>query len=244
MQQSFSSYHIFPLGDTAITIDFGNRIDEQVNEEVIRIFNNWKQYPLEGVVEIVPAYSSLTVYYDPVKIMRHPAHAPAFEWIKQQVHQRLQQSLPASEAGHQTIRIPVCYDKELAPDLLAFAATKKITTDELISLHTTNMYRVYMLGFLPGFSYMGEVDEKIAAPRKSQPVHVAAGSVGIAGRQTGIYPMESPGGWQIIGRTPLQLFDSDKEQPTLLKMGDHVQFYSISIQEYGKMIGSNRSNMP
>jgi inhibitor of KinA len=118
------------------------------------------------------------------------------------------------------------------------AAANDISPEEVIALHTSKTYRVFMLGFLPGFAYMGQVDEKIAMPRKPQPVNIAAGSVGIAGRQTGIYPLDSPGGWQIIGKTPLKLFDAEREDPVLLQAGDHVQFFSISKNDFREIQNS------
>jgi inhibitor of KinA len=131
------------------------------------------------------------------------------------------------------ITIPVCYEKEFALDIEEIATVKNISINELIEIYTSKIYHVYMMGFLPGFAYMGEVDEKLEMPRKQQPRQtVEAGSVGIAGRQTGIYPLASPGGWQIIGRTPLKLFDAEKKEPTLLKAGDKAKFISISKDEF------------
>jgi inhibitor of KinA len=130
------------------------------------------------------------------------------------------------------ISIPVCYEKEFAHDLEWIAIQNNISLEEIISLHTAASYHVYMLGFLPGFAYMGLVNDKISVPRKQKPVTVEAGSVGIAGKQTGIYPLSSPGGWQIVGRTPMKLFDKEKESPTLIKSGDSVQFYSITKDEF------------
>jgi inhibitor of KinA len=141
-------------------------------------------------------------------------------------------SLPQLTAQSSLVKIPVCYDNEFAPDLQRMAQSKNISADEIVRIHIADTYRVYMLGFLPGFAYLGRLDKKIAMPRKSHPAPVAAGSIGIAGNQTGIYPLASPGGWQIIGRTPLQLFDADRTEPTLLKAGDTVQFYSISKHEF------------
>lgn len=242
MPQPAFAYHIFPLGDSALTIDFGNRIDEVINQEVIKIFNDWKQQPPEGVTEIVPAYSSLTLYYDPAKISKPAPTITVFEWMKQQVHTRLVEKILSGKTEHNIIRIPVCYQAGLAPDFLPMASSINLTAEQLISIHTEKIYKVYMLGFLPGFPYMGEVDERIVMPRKNQPVNVAAGSVGIAGRQTGIYPLNSPGGWQIIGRTPLKLFDRANDEPTLLNAGDNVQFYSINMDEYQEMANHFRKN--
>jgi inhibitor of KinA len=131
------------------------------------------------------------------------------------------------------VRIPVCYEPFFAPDIEALANQKSITLHQLITLHTSVTYKVFMIGFLPGFPYMGEVDSSLEASRHLQPRKaVAAGSVGIAGKQTGIYPLTSPGGWQIIGRTPLRLFDVNRENAVLLQPGDSVQFYSITANEF------------
>ena len=227
-------YRIFPHGDSAITVDFGNTINEAVNNEIIARFNELKQYPLPGMIEAVPAYSSLTIYYDVVKVKKSfpagPGHT-AFESIKQQLEEKLQHPVQQNKVTQRLIKIPVCYEEEYALDIQQLSATKQISAEEIIQIHTSKNYKVYMLGFLPGFAYMGEVDERIAMPRKSHPVNIIAGSVGIAGNQTGIYPIASPGGWQIIGRTALKLFDANKEEPTLLKSGDMVQFYSITKNE-------------
>ncbi len=227
------SYRIFPLGDAAITIDYGNNISESVNKEVVARFQQMRSHPLSGMVEAVPAYSSLTVYYD-VPVLRKiiPVNVTVFEWMKKQLEERLQKPLPENIAETRLIRIPVCYEKEFAPDIRELAGAKNISVEEVIRLHLSGSYRVYMLGFLPGFVYLGEVDDQIAMPRKPQPQPVWAGSVGIAGKQTGIYPLASPGGWQIIGRTPWRLFDANKAEPTLLRAGDTVQFYSISKNEF------------
>lgn len=229
-------YHIFPLGDTAITIDFGNCIDSAINDDVIARFRDLRHDPLPGMTEAVPAYSSLTVYYDLMTVMDLAGTGrTAYEWIKEKVEERLKQPARSDDNHQRLIRVPVCYEAEFAPDIIRLAAAKRLDTAEVIELHTSATYKVFMLGFLPGFAYMGELSEKIAMPRKSKPVNVKAGSVGIAGKQTGIYPLESPGGWQIIGRTPLQLFDREKEEPTLFRAGDTVQFYSISRNTFEEM---------
>jgi inhibitor of KinA len=208
--EQLPAYKIFPLGDTGLVIDFGNIIDESINKLVHAVFYQLQKDPIQGMIEAVPAYSSLTIYYD-VLLIRKKIGGPGSGTL---------------------IRIPVCYDKEYGTDLDFIALLNQITIDEIVHQHTSAIYRVYMLGFLPGFAYMGLVDEKIAAPRKQFPAPVEAGSIGIAGRQTGIYPLRSPGGWQIVGRTPLNLFDKEKENPTLFKSGDTVQFYSITKDEF------------
>lgn len=232
-------YRIFPLGDAALTVDFGNRIDEILNGEVIARFNQLRQQPLPGMIEAVPAYCSLTVFYDVLLLKKkNHLHQTVYEWMKQELEERLQQPVLTNTMTERLIKIPVCYEDEFAMDIQQLATTKNISVDDVVQTHTARQYKVYMLGFLPGFSYMGEVDEKIAMPRKPQPVNVAAGSVGIAGKQTGIYPLASPGGWQIIGRTPLKLFNEADEEPTLLRAGDRVQFYPVTKIEFEKIIAA------
>jgi inhibitor of KinA len=233
MNSTVFPYHIFPLGDSAITIDFGNTISEAVNNEVIARFNELRQEPLPGMIEAIPAYSSLTIYYDVIKVRKSISEGKtAFEAMKLEVEKRLMQPVHQNDISQRLIKIPVCYEEGYALDMRQLTAKKNISTEAVIQIHTSRDYRVYMLGFLPGFAYLGEVDERIAFPRKPQPVTVLPGSVGIAGRQTGIYPFASPGGWSVIGRTPLQLFNADKEEPTLIKAGDSVQFYSITKDEF------------
>jgi len=157
---------------------------------------------------------------------------PHFAGPREKIEKRLQQPVAAQQNNGSLVKIPVCYDTFFAPDLESLAESKGMSSGELVQLHLSKPYRVYMLGFLPGFAYLGQVDDKLATPRKPQPVEVAAGSIGIAGYQTGIYPMVSPGGWHIIGRTPVHLFDTDKENPALLKPGDSVQFVSITLHEF------------
>ena len=221
-------YKIFFVGDTAATIDFGNVIDETINKKVISLFDQLSKQPIPGTIELVPAYSSLTIYYD-IGVLRKKISANKMvnEWIKKELNKLMKKETIVTNAESTLVRIPVCYEDEFAPDLQSLSEQKNISGKEIIHLHFSKHYRVYMIGFIPGFAYMGEVDAKIESPRKQQPQSVQAGSVGIAGKQTGIYPLNSPGGWQIIGRTPLKLFDPGKEKPCLLKAGDIVEFYSI-----------------
>jgi inhibitor of KinA len=227
-------YTIFPLGDSALTIDFGRVIDKEVNRRALALFRQLKNLSIPHLTDVVPAYGSLTVYYDTVAILREGGgEKTAFEMVSAVVGQLLEgEHLSAVDIAPRQIRVPVCYAGHCGPDLEALAGAKELSPAEVIQLHTAGVYRVYMLGFLPGFAYMGEVDERIAVPRKDKPSRVAAGSVGIAGRQTGIYPLASPGGWQIIGRTPLKLFHRKNEHPVLFSPGDTVTFYSITEDEF------------
>lgn len=231
-----SSYEILPLGDGAITIDFGNRVDEALNDKVMGLYTYLKQYPLRGVTELVPAFSSLTLYYDVMLVKKKALASPtAFAYLKDQLEQ-IMETIPEQKAIHaRSIRIPVCYEGAMGPDMEALEKHSGLTAEEIVRIHCSRPYRVFMLGFLPGFAYMGPLDARIVIPRKSSPRATAAGSVGIAGWQTGIYPLQSPGGWQIIGRTPLKLFDAKKEEGVLLKAGDRVTFYEITKAKYEEM---------
>ena len=231
--QSQLPYKIFSLGDSAITIDFGNVIDEQINQKVISLFNYLKENPLQFQKELVPAFSSLTICYNiPGLRAKIPNQMTAYEWMKETFEQFLEIGVPESIIQERVVRIPVCYEKEYAADIETISQQKELSVDEIIYIHTSTDYRVYMLGFLPGFAYMGKLNEQIGFARKLQPQNVQAGSIGIAGLQTGIYPLDSPGGWQIIGRTPIKMFDRDKQQITFLQAGDTVQFYPITSNEF------------
>ena len=228
------TYKIFPLGDSAITIDYGNVVDELVNKKIIALFELFAKAPVPGMIEAVPAYSSITIFYDPVAIKKTiPGNQTVFEWIAGQIEQRLKEDLLIPDTTPRVIKIPVCYEAEFGLDIQELAFQKNLSPSEVVEFHIAKTYRVYMLGFLPGFAYMGEVDEKIAMPRKPQPrQHVEAGSVGIAGKQTGIYPLQSPGGWQLIGRTPIKLFNKNDDPTTLFRAGDMVVFVPISKEEF------------
>ncbi len=233
MNKYLLPYTIFPIGDNAVTIEFGNTINDSINKEVINRFHQIQGDPIPGVIDVFPSYSSITLYYDLLKVKKNGINsATAFETIKKILEARMLMPVIEHLTEPRLVKIPVCYETEFAPDLHQFLIIKNITKEELIEIHTATIYKVFMIGFLPGFAYMGEVNEKIVMPRKSKPKMVAAGSVGIAGKQTGIYPLISPGGWQIIGRTPLKIFDPGQKEEILLRTGDHIQFYSISKIEY------------
>ena len=189
----------------------------------------------KGFIETVPAYASLAVFYDVAIVKKNnAAAATAFDFVKSFTQQLIRELQDADETTKEIIiNIPVYYNGE---DLAAIAMQHQLSVQEVIRIHTAKTYRVFMIGFLPGFAYMGKVDERIATPRLAIPrTHVKPGSVGIAGFQTGIYPLASPGGWQLIGQTPLKIFDTKKESPCLLQAGDTIQFISISKTEFEKL---------
>ncbi|HLK28070.1 MAG TPA: 5-oxoprolinase subunit PxpB [Puia sp.] len=237
-------YKIYPLGDAAACIDLGNIIDEDINRKIIAIQSWLHSNPFEGLKDIVIAYASISVYYDPL-ITKKRTHfqSTVFEFIRQKLEAAFSNSTTIDENDKKVIRIPVCYSDEFAIDINFISSKKQISREEIIHLHTSKTYRVYMIGFLPGFSYLGQVDEKLIIPRKKKPITVAAGSVGIAGSQTGVYPLACPGGWQIIGRTPMKFFDSKATLPVMMNAGDHVQFYEISRDEFENHISTQKSKI-
>lgn len=218
-----TSYKVVSLNETAALLSFGNTIDIAISERVIAIHSKLLQAPFDGFIESVPAYSSLAVFY------RRPAR---FETVKSFLETLIASGESLSSTGS-VVNLPMLYDGD---DLDFVAEQHQLSTEEVISIHTSRSYRVFMLGFLPGFPYMGTVDERIATGRRASPRSVVpAGSVGIAGMQTGIYPQSSPGGWQLVGRTPLKIFDAIKASPCLLNPGDLVTFYSINKAEFEKL---------
>ena len=220
------AYTFHKFGEQAILINFKQEIDEAVNQQVLRLNAAIQSAALTAIRFTIPAYCSLTVGYDPTLL----AYETLCHLIADLATDRKNTSI---ESPTRQLLIPVCYDQEFALDLTYLAKEKGMTEEEVIQCHSQQTYKVYMLGFLPGFTFMGKVPAAIAHKRKSEPrLKVPASSVGIAGEQTGIYPAEVPGGWQIIGRTPLPIFDPTKEQPFLFQAGDQVQFYTISKKEF------------
>lgn len=231
-----SPYKIFSLGDSAITIDLGNLVSPRLNERALGIQRYLLDRPFTGLKDVWVAYSSVTVVYDPVEVKRcYNPEKTVYSYISTLLHQACSESTDQHSDTGRKIRIPVCYDDEHAMDLQALAEKKQLDPETIIDLHTSKSYRVYMIGFLPGFSYMAEVDERLVIPRKSQPVTVMPGSVGITGSQTGIYPVQCPGGWYIIGQTPYRMFNKQASKPVLLQAGDEVVFYRIGKSEYSEI---------
>lgn len=221
-----------PLGDHALTITVGNSIDEATHRRVRAISAALDSHPITGVVDQVPAFASLVVHYDPERIAGDATEPP---------YQRLVSSLSdlLAHVGDETLppprtqEVPVCYGGELGPDLEDVARQHDMSTSDVIEIHTTGDYLVYMVGFMPGFAYLGGLDERLVTPRRSSPrTAVPAGTVGIGGLQTGVYPLASPGGWNLIGRTPLRIFDVTREEPALLATGDRVKFRAITLAEF------------
>lgn len=217
-----------PLGDRAIVVQLGDRIDDDTFHRVQALSRRLQQAAISGVVEHVPAYTTVTIYYDPLQT--------TYQEVGASLEELLATLNASSTTASRTVEIPVCYGGEWGCDLEFVAEHNGLSTSDVIAIHSGVDYRLHMLGFAPGFPYLGGMSERIAAPRRSSPrPRIPAGSVGIAGSQTGIYSLETPGGWQLIGRTPLQLFRPDESPPTLLAAGDLVRFRPISAQEFTRL---------
>jgi KipI family sensor histidine kinase inhibitor len=212
------------MGDRSLLVELGDNISSDVNQCVQELFTALDIQQPRGVVELVPAYRSLLVICDPLILS-----LTRLEELIAGVYNKLDRSqLPEPR----TIEIPVVYGGEHGPDLADVAEYHGLTPEEVVNFHVRPTYRVYMIGFTPGYPYLGELPEEIATPRRKTPrTRVPKGSVGIAQKQSGIYSVDSPGGWQIIGWTPIQLFDPLRDIPSLLVMGDRVQFYTIAAEE-------------
>ena len=216
-------------GDTSVCVEFGNEISEPINAQ-IRAFNiALSSSDIPGIVETVPTYRSLMVHYDP-EVIRC---APLMDKLKDLLGQLDKVEIPPSEV----LEIPVLYGgEEMGPDLKFVAEHAGKTEEEVIKIHTSTEYLIYMLGFTPGFTYLGGMSDAIATPRLKTPrVKIPAGSVGIAGSQTGVYPIDSPGGWQLIGRTPVRMYDASRETPILPQAGEYIKFYAIDQKEFDKI---------
>jgi inhibitor of KinA len=213
------------MGDRSVLVELGDEMSPRVNRRVREFFVSLTENPLQGLIEIIPAYRSLLIIYDPLKL--------DLVMIKGRMEDLNQKIAGIEIPEPKSLEIPVVYGGEYGPDMEWVARHHSLSVEEVIQLHTGTTYHVYMIGFMPGFPYMGELPESLATPRRETPrTAIPQGSVGIAQRQTGIYPVESPGGWQILGRTPLKLFNPLHSPPALLEMGDMVKFFSIGEEEF------------
>ena len=224
-----------PAGDSAWTVEFEETIDPLVNDQVLAFAQAVKKLSVGGLIEVVPTYRSATVYFDPI---RSDARSLGVRLLRLAGIRRRRMS------SKRPIRIiPVLYGGDCGPDLGDVASHAGLPPDQIVALHTSVEYRVYMLGFSPGFPYLGTVPAAIAMARLSNPrPTVPAGSVGIAGAQTGIYPQDTPGGWRLIGRTPVQLYNPSQPDPFLFQAGDRVRFVAIDQSEFDRLTNETQSS--
>lgn len=217
----------FRAGDSAIVVEFEERIDLAINARCVAIADSVRASGVPGIRDVVAAYRSVTVYFDPLST----DHSRLIEELKRAAREVVSRV----DSPRRTHRVPVCYGSDFGPDLPEVAAFAQLSDDETVARHAAPEYRVFMVGFIPGFAYLGTVDPQIAVPRRDVPrTKVPAGSVAIAAGQTAVYPINSPGGWRIIGRTPLRIFDSSRSRPSLFRAGDAVQFVPISRDEWDR----------
>lgn len=231
---------ITPLGDSTLIVrvrEEFNDAPEETLDEVLRAFQQLRKAAIPGVIELASAYTGVAVFFDPITIARSSGTPDkVFDWLATRIRaavaglshaDRIKRSPP------RVVRIPVCYDSEFGPDLDDVARHAQISTKQVVDLHSNAEYRVACIGFVPGFPFLAGLPEKLATPRRDMPrKEIPSGSVGIGGAQTGIYPLRSPGGWNLIGRTPIKLFDPAKNPPTVLRPGDRVRFRVITREEF------------
>ncbi|HTS53136.1 MAG TPA: 5-oxoprolinase subunit PxpB [Burkholderiales bacterium] len=224
------------LGDCALLIRVGPDASGETAQRVHAVVQRLLMEPLAGVLDVVGAVCTVALHYDPLRIEAMPDAETPFDALAQQVTRRLSSFDPATADPAAEHDIPVCYGGEFGEDLEAVARTHGVTEEEVIALHTAPLYRVQMLGFAPGFAYLAGLDARIATPRKATPrTRVPAGSVGIGGELTAVYPLDLPGGWHLIGRSPVRFFVPTAERPSLLVAGDRVRFRPVTTQEYGEL---------
>ena len=220
-----AGFTITIAGDSALNLEFAHAISPETSAKIRLAAENLTDDPIVGVTELVPTFCSLMVYYDPLTI--------TFDELATRLRGKLRDVGEADLSVRKIVQIPVCYGGDFGPDLPAVAAHAGLDESEVVRLHSAHDYLIDMLGFLPGFAYLGGLDERLHTPRLAVPrTRIEPGSVGIGGAQTGIYPLASPGGWQIIGRTPLRPYDPDREEPILYAAGEYLRFTPISADEY------------
>ena len=234
---------IIPLGDSALILRVREQFEdapEETLDEVLRIFQLLQQAEIPAVIEFAPAYTSVAVFFDPITIAKSSGTPDdVFDWLAARVSKAVAgvggpgKRVRISRKRPRIIEIPVCYDPEFAPDIDDIARHTKMLATKIVDLHSAAEYRVACIGFVPGFPFLAGLPKKLATPRRDVPrKEIPPGSVGIGGAQTGIYPLRSPGGWNLIGRTPLRLFDPTKGTPTLFRPGDRVRFRAITRDEF------------
>lgn len=239
---SKTNYTLRPLGETCLLVTFGNQISPKIHKQLKNFADYLEQNIFIGLREYVISYTSIAVFYNPFIIINNAADKSqsAYEIVSNIAKEYIANAKKVTQAEPRTVEIPVCYGDEFGPDIDFVAQYNHLSCEEVIKIHSAKTYLVYMIGFCPGFPYLGGMDERIATPRKDEPrLHIPVGSIGIAGKQTGGYPLSTPGGWQLIGRTPVDLFLPEADDPSFLHSGDLVKFVSISQREYNQLKGDS-----
>lgn len=216
---------ILTAGDSALLIEFGKEINPEINRKITALVQLMREQHIEGIVDVIPAFCSLLINYDPRVL--------SYEELKERMEHLLKMETKIEATRKRIFEIPVCYGGEYGPDIENIAEHAGLSVEEVIKIHSSKDYLIYMLGFLPGFTYLGGLDERIYTPRLASPrLKIRAGSVGIGGSQTGIYPLDSPGGWQLMGLTPVRTYDPERQTPILVEAGDYIRFIPIDEEEF------------
>lgn len=219
---------ILTAGDSSLMVEFGREISPEINKKITATVALMREQHIEGVVDVIPAFCSLLINYDP--------RVTTYEELKSRMLCLVKMDIKSGAEKKKIYEIPVCYGGEYGPDIANIAAHAGLSEEEVIQIHSSRDYLIYMLGFLPGFCYLGGLDERIHTPRLANPrIKINAGSVGIGGSQTGIYPLDSPGGWQLMGMTPVKTYDPAREVPILVQAGDYIRFVPVDEAEYHRI---------
>jgi len=222
-----------PMGDRCIIIEFESRVDPEINARVRSVAEYLLTHPIEGVVDVVPAFTTVAVHYRPEAVSNGSPHESPYLRLCRSIESTVAEGVTHAHAGARLVEVPVCYGGEFGPDLEEVAVQRRLTPQQVIELHAASPHQVYMLGFAPGFPYLGGLDPRLEMPRRATPrTRVPAGSVAIAREQSAIYSIETPGGWNVLGRTPLRLFTPETDPPCLLQPGDNVRFVPITTEQF------------
>lgn len=228
-----ATWRIAPQGDRCLMVEFGQKVDRETNLRARALAQYLDDHPLPGVLDVVPAFTTVAIHYRPEAFVEPAGNGLPYDRLAERVEQVLQAGVERKAPAQRRVEIPVCYGGDFGPDLEEIARARKVTPDELIAIHSQSPHEVYMLGFAPGFPYIAGLDERLAMPRRATPrLKIPLGTIAIAGGQSVVYTLETPGGWNLIGRTPLRVFTPETDPPCLLRAGDAVHFVPITLAQY------------
>jgi inhibitor of KinA len=228
-----ATWRIAPQGDRCLMVEFGQKVDRETNLRARALAQYLDDHPLPGVLDVVPAFTSVAIHYRPEALVEPAGNGLPYDRLAELIEQVLQAGVERKAPAQRRVEIPVCYGGDFGPDLEEIARARKVAPDELITIHSQSPHVVYMLGFAPGFPYIAGLDERLAMPRRATPrLKIPLGTIAIAGGQSVVYTLETPGGWNLIGRTPLRVFTPETDPPCLLRAGDAVHFVPITLEQY------------
>jgi inhibitor of KinA len=236
-----TAWRIAPQGDSCLMVEFGQKIDRDTNLHVRALAQYLVDHPIAGVLDVVPAFTAVAIHYRPEVFADPDGSGLPYDRLAARVEEVLHAGVERKKPVSRKVEIPVCYGGEFGPDLEEIARARNLGPDEVVAIHSQSPHVVYMLGFAPGFPYIAGLDERLAMPRRATPrLKIALGTIAVAGNQSVVYSLETPGGWNLIGRTPLHVFTPDLDPPCLLRAGDAVHFVPISLEEYQAQCADQR----